>query len=177
ELQRRAALRPEGLPHGAWLLVEKILGSDEPLRRDWEIDGSTGYDFMEQVGALLHAGEGEAQLDASWRAVAPTSAESFSDMVLHARDEILRGAFAADLRRACRSIAAWLDLDAEDTGLGEALAALVVHFPVYRTYVDSVGCAAPDRAVLDAVARAAQAGLGEPALSRLRQLLDALCTP
>lgn len=177
ELQRRAPRRPDGLSRTAWLLVEKILGGDEALRQDWEIDGSTGYDFMEQVGMLIHAGSGEPQIDASWRAVAPAPDETFAAMVLRARGEILHDAFAADLRRARRSIAAWLDLQAEEAGLGDALAALIVHFPVYRTYADSDGCAAPDRDVLRCAAQAADATLGEHARSRLWQLVDAVCTP
>ena len=34
--------------------VEKILAPGETLPRDWLVDGTTGYDFMDQVAALLH---------------------------------------------------------------------------------------------------------------------------
>jgi (1->4)-alpha-D-glucan 1-alpha-D-glucosylmutase len=40
-----------------YIIVEKILTRGEALRGDWEIDGTTGYDFMDQVGALLHKPE------------------------------------------------------------------------------------------------------------------------
>ena len=37
-----------------WLVVEKILGEDEPLPRNWQTDGTTGYDFMDEVSAVMH---------------------------------------------------------------------------------------------------------------------------
>src|SRR5690606_33434613 len=69
ELDRLADRRPPDVPRHGLLLVEKILARDEPLRRDWQVDGSTGYDFMEQLGALLHDPAGEAALDAAWQAL------------------------------------------------------------------------------------------------------------
>uniref|UniRef100_UPI000B1008FE alpha-amylase family glycosyl hydrolase n=1 Tax=Cupriavidus sp. D384 TaxID=1538095 RepID=UPI000B1008FE len=53
--ERLDALRP-GRPAALalahpWLVIEKILGEHEPLPRDWQVDGTTGYDFMDQAGA------------------------------------------------------------------------------------------------------------------------------
>ncbi len=54
QLQRRAAeVRGAAAPAGPlYLLVEKILGPDEQLRRDWPVSGTTGYEFADQVVAL-----------------------------------------------------------------------------------------------------------------------------
>jgi len=36
-----------------WVVAEKILGPDEPLRPDWSVDGTTGYDFARLVTGLF----------------------------------------------------------------------------------------------------------------------------
>ena len=59
--------RPPDAPQGpAWLVVEKILGAGEHLPDDWAVDGTSGYDFMDQVSALLHDGSGETALRRLW---------------------------------------------------------------------------------------------------------------
>ncbi len=54
-LDELAGQRPADAPQGpAWLVVEKILGAGERLADDWAVDGTSGYDFMDEVSALLH---------------------------------------------------------------------------------------------------------------------------
>ena len=43
----------ERLGAGAWIVVEKILCADEQLPTRWPVEGTTGYELMERVGALL----------------------------------------------------------------------------------------------------------------------------
>ena len=50
----------------AYLIVEKILAAGEALPDDWLVDGTTGYDFMEDVSALLHAPDQHAALSRFW---------------------------------------------------------------------------------------------------------------
>ena len=51
--------RPSGSPAGpAYFVVEKILARDESLPAEWQTDGTTGYDFMDEVSALQHEGDG-----------------------------------------------------------------------------------------------------------------------
>ncbi|RZJ15919.1 MAG: malto-oligosyltrehalose synthase, partial [Haliea sp.] len=60
--------RPAGLQEDrAWIVVEKILTPGETLRQDWGVDGTTGYDFMDQAGAVLHDAAGEAALGQIWQ--------------------------------------------------------------------------------------------------------------
>jgi (1->4)-alpha-D-glucan 1-alpha-D-glucosylmutase len=49
----RQANNPKG---PAYLIVEKILSRDESLPKDWQTDGTTGYDFMDEISALQHDG-------------------------------------------------------------------------------------------------------------------------
>ena len=36
-----------------WILAEKIIEPGEPYRREWPIDGTTGYDYLNQAGGLF----------------------------------------------------------------------------------------------------------------------------
>jgi (1->4)-alpha-D-glucan 1-alpha-D-glucosylmutase len=52
-----------GLSPGALgLWVEKILAPEETLPPGWACDGSTGYDFMDQVAGVMHDAAGGARL-------------------------------------------------------------------------------------------------------------------
>ena len=50
------------------IYVEKILGGHEQLPADWGVDGTTGYEFMNQVSLLQHQPEGEQALALLWAA-------------------------------------------------------------------------------------------------------------
>jgi (1->4)-alpha-D-glucan 1-alpha-D-glucosylmutase len=52
---------------GAWIVAEKILEPGEFLRRNWPIQGTTGYDFMNVVGSLLLWPQGLAELTTIYR--------------------------------------------------------------------------------------------------------------
>ncbi len=45
--------RLRSLAKNAWIVVEKILEPGETLREDWPIDGTTGYDFLNQLNGLF----------------------------------------------------------------------------------------------------------------------------
>ncbi|CAG4907850.1 malto-oligosyltrehalose synthase [Paraburkholderia saeva] len=132
--QRLNELR-EGNPY---CVVEKILARGEPLRDDWPVDGTTGYDFMNDVGALLHDPRGAEPLAATWAELTGRS-PSFADEALIARRKILTENLATELDRAARALhrIARDQLSTRDytfTAIRRALAELVVHFPVYRIY-------------------------------------------
>ena len=46
--------------------VEKILAEGERLHDDWGVDGTTGYEFMNQVSLLQHDPDGRAPLCSLW---------------------------------------------------------------------------------------------------------------
>lgn len=144
------------------LWVEKILAPDEALPPDWDCDGTTGYDFMDQVGAWLHHPGGEAPLARHWRHVSGRTGGFGSEERL-ARHEVLeaglRSEFDAVLRLLLR-----IERNAAPVGgrfgraiLSRALTALLARFPVYRSYATADGDSDGDRLtwqeVLDGVKR------------------------
>jgi (1->4)-alpha-D-glucan 1-alpha-D-glucosylmutase len=62
-----------------YLVVEKILAPHESLREDWPIDGTTGYDFLNQVLALLVDSGAEGAFTRCYAAVLPASSEHRRD--------------------------------------------------------------------------------------------------
>ncbi|WP_336355702.1 malto-oligosyltrehalose synthase [Pseudomonas granadensis] len=142
---RKLRRRLDSLAPGRHLpiYVEKILGAGETLRRDWAVDGTTGYEFMNQLSLLQHDPNGEHVLGELWQRRTERPAAFIEEAQL-ARQQILNGSLASD----CESVAQALlqvardDLMTRDLTLGairRVLQALIVHFPVYRTYVSAMG--------------------------------------
>ncbi|UPG87349.1 malto-oligosyltrehalose synthase [Luteibacter aegosomatis] len=160
-LERLRTRRPPGAPRdAAYLVVEKILAEDEPLRTDWRTDGTTGYEFMDQVSAVLHDDAGEGPLTGLWRELTGDSAD-FATQAVRARRQILVDSFEAELDRTARALfaAARADLASRDVSLAairRVLVELLVHFPVYRTYAGGLGRDAFDESIF---ARAVEGAL------------------
>jgi malto-oligosyltrehalose synthase len=143
----RTALKP-----GAWLVVEKILLAGEDLPADWQCDGTTGYDFMNEVSALQHDSAGERVLANAWAALAGRPAD-FAIEEVAARREILGRSFGAQLD-ACA--AAFEGGELARSATRRVLAELLAHFPVYRTYVVDGRVSPTDDAVLRTAADGAR---------------------
>ncbi|WP_166361637.1 malto-oligosyltrehalose synthase [Pseudomonas akapageensis] len=160
------------------IYVEKILGATEQLHLDWQVDGSTGYEFMNQVSLLQHDPEGQANLGELWSSLTGRPAD-FSEEVRLARHLVLNGSLAGD----CESVAQALlqvardDLLTRDLTLGairRALQELVAHYPVYRTYIHACGRPVEDEAFFTRAVAGARSTLGEadwPVLEHLQRWL------
>lgn len=141
-LDERAPRRPAGRrEERAWMVVEKILARGERLPENWGADGTTGYDFMDQVAAVLHDPGGEMPLTHAWEAVSgdPRSAAAH---VWQARRQLLRRHFVAERRALLTSIRATLALGGPALPWVPSLADTMLDgvlstFPVYRSYVDA----------------------------------------
>jgi (1->4)-alpha-D-glucan 1-alpha-D-glucosylmutase len=108
-------LRAAGARH-VW--VEKILHPGEDLR-DWPVEGTVGYEFLNDAAAMFVDPAGAGAL-----ARLPCASEAFEDVAIAAQLEQATTTFAREVER----LSTLLDVD----GIADALAAL----PVYRTYVE-----------------------------------------
>jgi (1->4)-alpha-D-glucan 1-alpha-D-glucosylmutase len=118
-----------------YIVVEKILAEGEELPPDWEVDGTTGYDFMDQVSALQHdAGTGE-RFAGFWSGLSGRPPD-FETEECAARREILDSAFASQLRAAAAAFHDATPGIAQDD-FAQALAALLACFHAYRTYAET----------------------------------------
>src|SRR3954470_18991064 len=103
--------------------VEKILEPGEPLRADWPVQGTTGYEFANDVTALFVDPAGEEPLTELY-AELTGERRPFAEVAREAKLEVARGTFTQEFER----LRALQPFD----GLEEAAAAL----HVYRTYVE-----------------------------------------
>ncbi|HST43638.1 MAG TPA: malto-oligosyltrehalose synthase [Luteimonas sp.] len=161
---------------GVALYVEKILAPGEVLQDDWHCDGTTGYDFMDEVSGVLHDADGEAELRAAWRGWSGRTGD-FAEEERAARREMLDGPLHAEFQRAVRALVrvARHDPAASELGaplLARGLAAVMVEFPVYRTYARGDGLHGQDRLRFAQAADRARAG-ANPALSAAIDAVDA----
>ncbi|QIH07853.1 MULTISPECIES: malto-oligosyltrehalose synthase [unclassified Pseudomonas] len=147
------------------IYVEKILGDGETLHRDWGVDGSTGYEFMNQLSLLQHASSGQAVLGELWSRHSERPAH-FAEEARLARQQVLNGSLAGDFESVAQALlqVARLDLMSRDLTLGairRALQELIVHFPVYRTYIGACGRGPEDQRFFQQAMEGARASLGE----------------
>ena len=112
-------LRDRGV---ARVWIEKILEPGERLR-DWPVEGTTGYEFANDVTALFVDPAGEGPLTELY-AELTGERRSFAEVALEAKLEVARTIFTPEFERL-RSLFAYQRLE-------EAAAALYV----YRTYVE-----------------------------------------
>jgi (1->4)-alpha-D-glucan 1-alpha-D-glucosylmutase len=103
--------------------VEKILEPGEALRRDWPVQGTTGYEFANDVTALFVDPAGEEPLTALY-AELTGERRPFAEVAREGKLEVAKTSFAQEFDRL-RSLY-------PHDGLEEAAAAL----HVYRTYVE-----------------------------------------
>jgi (1->4)-alpha-D-glucan 1-alpha-D-glucosylmutase len=147
------------------IYVEKILGHGETLPLDWSVDGSTGYEFMNQVSLLQHDPRGEQPLRELWTQFSGRP-ELFQDEVLEARRLVLNGSLAGDVEEVAQRLlqVARDDIATRDLTLGSirrALLELIVHFPVYRTYAQACGRSTQDQRLFQQALDGAHSTLAE----------------
>ena len=146
--------RPEGLRDRRPVLwIEKILAPHERLAADWLTDGTTGYDFMNDVSAVLHDPAGEAPLTALWTGLTGRAA-AFDDEAMPARRKILAESLSSELFGTANAVhrIARRNLATRDytlSGIRATLTELLVHLHSYRIYAGTAGILPADQRVMD----------------------------
>ncbi|MDB1089174.1 malto-oligosyltrehalose synthase [Streptomyces sp. ACA25] len=170
----------------SWTVVEKILGTGERLPADWRVAGTTGYDALRHIDAVLTDPEGCAALTEAYRAFTgaePDRGGEWAATVDRAARRILGHELAAELgrltrtaERVCRAAPDLRLRDHAPWALRAAAVELLVRMPVYRPYVPSGGLppSPADEAMLTGAAEEARRTLagpeGETAVRTVRDL-------
>ena len=132
-----------------FVAVEKILGPHEPLPATWPVAGTTGYDFMHEVGGLFLDAEGWKSIVQFYRrAIGET--RDFDEVVRDAKRLILRSAMASELQMLAHQLNRISEQhrhtrDFTLNMLRYALREILMCFPVYRVYPSPRGIAERDR--------------------------------
>lgn len=135
----------------AWIVIEKILGAGEGQPVGWGVDGTSGYDFMEQAALLLHEPMGALPLEELWQDMSHRYLD-FETEELAARQDLLAWQFSGQLDACVAAFAALITDEAVTPAmLRRAIERLLWVFPVYRTYGTGKDAPASDAAIRGAV--------------------------
>jgi len=123
-----------------YLIVEKILDDDEELPAAWPVQGTTGYDFLNAVNGLFVSEKNDGPTERLYRTFTGL-AGSAGHLLRETKRLVLNTLFRGELARLCRlteRIASGTirGRDLVGSRLRQALADVLIAFPVYRTYVD-----------------------------------------
>lgn len=140
-----AAAKTNGNRNGGdrsfYIVAEKILTGNEPLRTSWAIEGTTGYKFLNQVNGVFIDRTKKKAFQQLYRRFTGWS-ESYADLVCDSKRLVLQVAMSSELNVLARK----LDRISEQhrwsrdftlESLRDALREVLATFPVYRTYVGS----------------------------------------
>ena len=139
-------------PTPFYIVVEKILARYERLP-DWPIDGSTGYDFVNQVLGLFIDPEAERAMTVLYRRLTGRAAD-FDTVLQAAKRRIMEVNLASEMNVLARrfhrlSMSEARTRDFTFNGMLAALEQVIGAFPVYRTYVSKRGARPDDRHYVD----------------------------
>lgn len=152
----------------AYIVVEKILGASETVPHCWPVQGTTGYDFCNIVNQLFCCNENESRFTQIYQKFSGNY-NSFEKTVKDAKRLILKKNMAGDIDNLASLIKTISTHDRWGSditlyGLRTALVELMVHFPVYRSYINYSNFSDEDRENLQKAI--VKARTDEPGLSR-----------
>ncbi|MEZ5353557.1 MAG: malto-oligosyltrehalose synthase [Bryobacteraceae bacterium] len=152
------SVRPE--PNARlYVVAEKVLSLEEQLPSQWAVDGTTGYDFLNDVTAVFIDGRSAPRLRRMYARFAGEM-PAFADVVYESKKLIIATSMASELNVLAHELnriseADWRCRDFTLDSLQEALREVAACFPVYRTYVNQDGWTPYDqKAIETAIARA-----------------------
>ncbi|MGE5308406.1 MAG: malto-oligosyltrehalose synthase [Deltaproteobacteria bacterium] len=126
---------------GVYVTVEKILADGESLPRDWDVQGTTGYDFMFFLNSLFCAHGNEEEFTRLYRNFSGEN-QSYEDLVSDKKRLIIGKYMAGNIDNLATVMMRISQNDRYGRditlyGLKRALVELAAFFPVYRTYIGS----------------------------------------
>ena len=137
-----------------YVVAEKILASDEVLNRDWQVQGTTGYGFLNGVSGLFVDPGRVGQLGRTYARLTGRT-ESFEEVAYRSRVTIMLTAMASELNVLAHALNRLSEGDrrSRDFTLDscrKVLREVAACFPVYRTYLTARGPGDFDRDVIAA---------------------------
>jgi (1->4)-alpha-D-glucan 1-alpha-D-glucosylmutase len=162
-----------------YMVAEKILTGAEPLRKDWLLHGTTGYDFANHVAQLLVDSSAETAITKTFHRFIGHSLH-FGHLIYAKKLQVMKLALANDvdvlgnmLDRLSEQNRWYRDFTLE--ALARAVRETIACFPVYRTYLaPGQPVSEEDRQVIDRAVTAAKRrnpGIEESIFNFLRDVL------
>jgi (1->4)-alpha-D-glucan 1-alpha-D-glucosylmutase len=148
-----------GRGHSFYVIVEKVLSGAEKLREEWSVDGTTGYDFLNDVNGLFVASHNAQKIKRLYARFTGRSGLP-ADELYESKKVVMNTSLASELNVLAFELNRIAEIDRRSRdftldSLRDALRAIVAAFPVYRTYVSENAWTDYDVWVIEtAVARA-----------------------
>ncbi|MEO7426439.1 MAG: malto-oligosyltrehalose synthase [Fibrobacteria bacterium] len=149
-----------------YIVVEKILCGREELPREWPVQGTTGYEFLNDVNGLFVDPSGHAKLAQMFRAITGRihpfiqEARSGKRLILETSMASELNVLANGLDRLSEADRNFRDFTLES--LRDALREVIACFSLYRTYAGTGTLSEWDRRAVEAALQAA--AIDNPAL-------------
>jgi (1->4)-alpha-D-glucan 1-alpha-D-glucosylmutase len=161
-----------------YITVEKILELQEDLLPDWDIKGTSGYDFLNYVNGIFCQFNNKNLLNKIYIDFAQMRT-SYEELVTQKKQLILEKNLAGDvdnLAQKLKLISAQTRAGSDFTthGLVRALSEVLALFPIYRTYIASEQVSDRDRTYIEAAI--AEASAANPLLHRELDYIQKLLT-
>jgi len=161
-----------------YVLVEKILSRDELLPDDWQVSGTTGYEYLNIANGLFVFPPGASQLAKGYSEFIGKEM-NFADVIYEKKKLVMNNLLRVEMLSLGRQLA---DLAARDRyarnlprpELLDVLVETTACFPVYRTYIRSLEVSESSKIVIDRAideARARRPEMNEACFAFLRDVL------
>jgi (1->4)-alpha-D-glucan 1-alpha-D-glucosylmutase len=132
-LERLRSLAPD-----QWIVVEKILQTKETLPADWPVQGTVGYDFLNQVNGLFVQSKNARVLTDFYAEFTGESSDS-KETVQEKKRLVLRTLFITEVNRLVDTLLQIAPCHScqkvPREHWREALIEFIASFPIYRTYI------------------------------------------
>ncbi len=145
---------PQGLAaRPLYIVAEKILSRNEVLDPHWMIDGTSGYDYLNQVNRLFIQGDHSTRLHDIYLRFTGQGIP-FETTVYICKKLIMSTSMASELNMLAYSLDEITERDRHVRdftldSLRDALKEVIACFPVYRTYINVSRGGAADREIIE----------------------------
>jgi (1->4)-alpha-D-glucan 1-alpha-D-glucosylmutase len=124
-----------------YIVVEKIMNSSEILPSEWDIQGTTGYDYMNQLNGLFCRIENGKKFSKIYFNFTDQNFR-YNELVAEKKRMIIEKHMTGDVDNLAALLKQFsggdrFGRDITMHGLRNALVELIAFFPVYRTYINS----------------------------------------
>ena len=136
-----------------YIVIEKILEEDERLPADWPIEGTTGYEFLNNLNSIFCDNRNRSEFSKLYYKYTGLS-KSYEEILHDKKKLIIEKHMAGNIDNLAQFIKRISSQDryGQDItlfGLKRALVELIACFPVYRTYINNESPCETDREIID----------------------------
>ncbi len=122
-----------------YIIAEKILAGDEKLEKNWAINGTVGYEFLNSVNRLFINAKYENEFTNFYKSFIKESL-NYSSMVIECKKLIMNSSFSGELNVLSNYLSQisemyLLSRDYTLNSLRNALVEIISWFNIYRTYI------------------------------------------